>query len=305
MGKIVLITGAHGFLGRALVNRLLNRPGMHIVAVDLAGSSAFSGLSGISYHSGNLNDAAFIEALKKEYRFDVIIHLAGVLSKGDSPEEHQELFDSNCRSTLKVLDLARSCGAAFVFPSTGLVYGDQKKPFSETMVPQPGDFYAQTKLICEECITYFAHRYGLRTVIFRPAIIYGPGQCGTMLIPSLVKAMLTDTVYPMTPGEQKRDFVYIGDVVDAFCRAIDNDSVNGVFNVGSGIARTIISVAELIQTLAGKHDLLRPGALQYRHNEVWDYCLDSSKAERELGWKAATEISIGINETLTRMKECN
>jgi nucleoside-diphosphate-sugar epimerase len=135
-------------------------------------------------------------------------------------------------------------------------------------------------------------------VIFRIGILYGPSQANAMFIPSLVRSLIAKKEFPMTKGEQKRDFVYIDDLVNALERAIDRPEISGMFNIGTGKAPMLKEVALRAEELAGVHGKLKLGAIPYREKESWEYCLDSRKAERELDWHASTTINEGLARTI-------
>lgn len=303
MDRVVLVTGANGFVGKHVVSHLISKPGYTVVASDFQNDSAefTEHTENISYRGGDIRQESFVEELAALGPFFGIIHLAGILTKEDTPPAHTSIFDANTVTTLRMLELARNRAQSFVFPSTGLIYGDQQGPFTEDMAVHPGDFYATSKLLSENLTDYFSRRYGLRTVVLRPSVIYGPGQRGSMLIPSLIRALADNWEYPLTPGEQKRDFVYVEDVADACMTALENSSAQGAFNIGSGEVRTIRDAALLCQTILGKSDLVKIGALSYRDNEVWEYALDCRKAHDQLGWKASVNLEDGIKRTIEQM----
>ncbi|MFW5959659.1 MAG: NAD-dependent epimerase/dehydratase family protein [Chitinivibrionales bacterium] len=299
MDKKVLITGANGFIGGKLIQEIDSLKGFNAVGTDLTEKPG----SNYLYHSGDLSSESFREFLRQKHTYDTVIHLAGSLSKNESPESRRSLFEINSGITLGMLELAHSCSASFIFLSTGLVYGNQPPPFSETMTPLPRSFYAESKLLAEKCIQYFSDVYKMRSVVFRPSVIYGPGQTGNMFIPSLTNALLQNQKFPMTPGKQKRDFVYIDDIANAVKSALTDKEVSGTFNLGSGESRTLLDVAETAEKATGKHSLIQPGSISYRENEVWEYLLDIKKAGKALKWKPETGIEQGIQKTVDSMKE--
>lgn len=302
MDRVVLVTGANGFVGRHVVRACSRRKGYRVVAVDLHERSAHSGPPDmpVEYLQCNLATVDAADTLCSRGPFTDVIHLAGFVAKGDDDNTYRTAFRANTEATLHALQAAQACNAAFVFPSTGLIYGNRPGPFTEDMTPNPGDFYALSKLLCEQLIDFYARRHGMRTVVLRPSIIYGPSQTGSMLIPSLLDALREGRPFPMTAGEQKRDFVFIDDVVRAFLLAIDGSHAAGVFNIASGTSTPIRDVAALTESLTRTTGLVRYGELPYREHEVWEYALDNTLATRELGWAPQVGLEDGIRRTIER-----
>src|SRR3989339_1221332 len=230
--------------------------------------------------------------------FDTVVHLAAVLSQAADMPTYFSIMNSNIQATFLLLEMAKKKNARVIFPSTALVYGGQKEPFREDMPTDPGDFYALSKSMCEQLIRFYGNKYGVRSVIFRIGILYGPSQTGVMFIPALVSALLSGKEFPMTAGEQTRDFVFIEDFIQALNRVIQDETVSGVFNIGTGHAPTLRETALAAEKVIGTTGKIKLGALPYREHESWEYCLNSGKVERELGWRAITGLEEGLSRTV-------
>lgn len=301
MDNVILVTGANGFVGRNLINFLVNRPKTNIVAVDV--HENFIPLNenlhaGIEYHKGDLSSRPCIEKLSLMYRFDTIIHLAAIISQASDTNTYFAIMNSNIQATFLLLEMAQEHKARIVFPSTALVYGSQKGPFTEAMQTDPGDFYALSKLMSEQLIRFYGNRYALSWVIFRIGILYGAGQTNAMFIPTLVSSLLDGKEFPMTKGEQTRDFIYIDDLVNAIEIVLDQPEISGLFNLGTGHAPMLRDVAVMVEKLVGEENKVRPGAIPYRDKESWEYCVDGTKAKKILNWQPSTSLDAGINKTI-------
>lgn len=299
----VLLTGAAGFVGRNLLAEAAGAPHRWL-AVDLAFSSAVADPSAEAERVvDDLSDPASIRGHLERFRPEVVVHLAGWTGKGGSAENRAALLSSNVASTWNLLDAIASSGIAagapvrFLLASSALVYGDQPGPFRETMETRAADEYAVTKLLAEEAVRAFARRGLVVPVVLRPAVIYGPGQRGSMFVPSLVDALLEGRRFPMTPGGQKRDLVHVRDVAHAILALVESRS-EGAFNVGTGRGVAMADVGRILSKLAGRPDLLGIGDLPYRGNEVWDYAVDSAKLADATGWRARSALEDGLRETL-------
>jgi len=107
----------------------------------------------------------------------------------------------------------------------------------------------------------------------------------------------------MTLGEQTRDFVYVADLVEALILASRNTNAHGqIINIGSGVPIKIGDIAQTIEKIIGKRGLVKLGGKPYRKNEVMDYYITTTKAERILGWKAKTSLKEGLNRTIAYYK---
>jgi nucleoside-diphosphate-sugar epimerase len=297
----VLVTGANGFVGRNLLHRLCANPAFDVVATDIHGEWApFSETTKQPrfYVSGDASSRGFVSTLMDRFHFDSIIHLAAVISQTPDMDTYFSIINSNVRATFLLCEAAHIQRARFLFPSTGLIYGNQQGPFKEDMLPDPRDFYSLSKLMCEQIIRFFAASYQVQAVIFRIGILYGPSQANAMFIPSMVRSLLAGKEFPMTKGEQKRDFVFIQDFVTTLESLLLKKDVSGLFNIGSGSAEKLIDVAATAETLTGRSGLVRPGTVPYRPNESWEYCLNAKKAENMLGWRVATSVTEGLKQTI-------
>ncbi|MFP4013348.1 MAG: NAD-dependent epimerase/dehydratase family protein [Chitinispirillaceae bacterium] len=292
MGTI-LVTGVNGFVGRHLMGSLKGRK-IEAVGLDMQKRPFMKG--DFSYSSADIRERCCVEIISG-FKPDIIIHLAGLLSKGDDADVHSDLVDANVVGTMHVMEAARQCGSKVVFSSSGLVYGNQNGPFTESMKCSPGDFYGYSKLAAEELIGLFSRRYGIPFTILRAAVLYGPNQGGAMFIPSLLKSLVNGEKFPMTAGEQTRDFIYIDDFISALLLASFSD-LDGIFNVGTGTQTTMRDAAAIAEDLTGAKGLIQIGALPYRVNETWQYALSPEKLVRETGWTPGTGLREGMEKVL-------
>jgi nucleoside-diphosphate-sugar epimerase len=301
MDTMILITGANGFVGRHMIYHLSQNEHNKIIAADIHGSLIpfkNSNPAIVEYISGDLSDSGIVNRLQNERHFDCIIHLAAIISQSADANTYLAIMNSNIQATFLLLEMAKEHKARLIFPSTALVYGNQKGPFREDMLPDPGDFYSLSKQMCEQIIRFYGNRYDVPSVIFRIGILYGPSQANKMFIPSLVGSLLSEADFPMTKGEQMRDFVYIDDLVDAVKIVLPRTDIAGTYNIGTGVAPMLKDVALKAEEITGVRNKLKLGALPYREKESWEYCLDSSKAHKDLHWQASTPITAGLARTI-------
>ena len=302
--KNIFITGINGFVGKHLAERFSGESNYRLTGVDLADS--FTPLNeqpaNLNYLRVDITKSDEVAAVFDKQQFDVIFHLAGILSKDESFQVHERAMNVNFKSTSILLEIARQQQARFLFTSTAMVYGNRSGPFTEDMDKDPGNFYALTKSLSEELILYFSKKFDVKSAIFRPAMLYGPGQAGDFFVPTLINALSKNEEFEMTAGEQKRDFVYIDDFINAIKLTIEKEAT-GIFNIGSGNGQQIKEVAKTVELKLGVKDKLQLGALPYRDHEIWDYSLSSDKLLKETGWRPTVSIEQGIDLILKDRRE--
>jgi nucleoside-diphosphate-sugar epimerase len=307
-----IVTGGAGFIGSNLVDRLV-KDGHEVQVWDNLSTGK----------KENINiDAVFIQCdisksydarkqLMSDFKPDVVFHLAAMARVQPSIENPIEFHNINVNGTLNLLKMSAECNVKrFVFSSSSSVYGNvEQLPTSEEHKlrthrdlyvresPNPMSPYALHKLIGEQYCKLFSELYGLETVCLRYFNVYGERQntegAYKLVIPIFTQQLLNGE--PMTvrgDGEQRRDFTYVGDVVDANVRCMDYPlELNGdVFNIGNGDNRSVNQIADM---LGGDKINVEPVI------EPKETLADNSKAKRVLGWKPTTELE----DWITKYKE--
>lgn len=300
--KRILVTGINGFVGRNIIKHFGNKKQYFITGIDLNENfiSPKTLFNNFNYSQLDITDFKEVNSFSKDKIFDVIIHLAGILSKEEDPQIHKKMLSVNFESTAILLEIAQKQNSHFIFTSTAMVYGNRQGPFDESMKKNPENFYAMTKSLSEDMILYFNRKFEVDYSIFRPAILYGAGQTGNSFIPSLIKTLRGNQDFQMTKGEQTRDFVYIDDFVDAVKLAVDK-RFSGIFNIGTGSGVKIKIIAELVAEKLGLSDKLQIGSLPYRDNEIWNYALSYESLKNTAGWQPQINIEQGIEYLLKNL----
>jgi UDP-glucose 4-epimerase len=292
-----LVTGGAGFVGSHVVDALLARGDEVHVVDNLSTGSRENLASGAEFHELDIRDPA-IETLGAEVRPDVVFHLAAQADVGTSVE--RPVFDAevNVVGTVHVLEAARAAGARVVFTSSGgAIYGECDEPATEEHARLPLSPYAVSKLAGEEYIAGWNRLYGTSHVVLRLANVYGPRQ-----IPELeggVVAIFLDrlargaTCEIFGDGGHVRDYVHVSDVAAAFLRAAETGT--GTYNVGTGVATTVLDLYRLCAAAAGVDR--EPNFAPPRPGDLLRSVIDASRAERELDWHADTSLAEGLART--------
>jgi UDP-glucose 4-epimerase len=232
---------------------------------------------------------------------DVLIHLICTTLPGPSNENPAYDVDSNVIGTLNLLNEAlKHRVKKVVFASSGgTVYGIPKElPIAETHPTDPICSYGITKLMIEKYLYLYHRIHGLNCTVLRLANPYGERQRITgvqgAIAVFLGKVLYDQPISIWGDGTVARDYFYIGDLVDAVCRVIEQEPPSLVYNIGSGTALSLNDMLEWIRRVTGKRPVVR-----YEPQRALDVpinCLDIGRAKRELGW----EPKVGLEEGLLR-----
>lgn len=284
----VLVTGASGFLGKHLLDRLFKEE----AEVYALGRNAINN-GKVNFYQVDLRDSEELKKVVSDINPDFVFHLAACIDKS-VPEE--EMMAINYQGTVNLLDALDSVDYNhFVFTSTAELYMGHESPFREDMDVEGKTAYALSKLKAEDyCLSK-----DKPVTVLRPFIIYGPGQKGNMFIPQFMRACKNKEDFKMTKGEQTRDFIYVADVVDALVKsALSEKADHEVINVASGVETKMVDVAVKINELMGNPIKLDIGALPYRDKEIWSYYADISNAKNLLAWEPKTSLEEGLKKTI-------
>ena len=276
MSPRVLVAGATGFIGAALVSRL-TRDGVPVV--------------GVSRSTGV--DLASREQLQRLGTFDVIVNAAGRTFVPASHDDPQAFARDNVIVTRNLLELARRTGARFVHAGS-YVYGTPRAlPIDETQPLAPHNPYSASKIAAERACEEMHRAGGVPVTILRVFNAYGPGQRREFLVPTIVAGIRAGAI-ELADAAPRRDFVHVDDVVDAFVRALAwrHDGCEAV-NVGSGRS---VSVAELVDLAvrASGRDVAVRFANRERPGEIADVVADVRKAAATFGWRPRVALEGGI-----------
>ena len=293
----VLVTGGAGFIGSHLTDALLARDDDVAVIDDLSAGREERLDKRAVLHRVSVTDAGALALVVGRERPELICHLAAQIDVVASVAAPAGDALANVVGTVNVLEAARGVGARVLLSSTGgALYGrDAPIPSMEDVLPLPESPYGVAKYCAEQYVDLYNRLHGTRHSILRLANVYGPRQDPTGesgVIPIFCSRLLAGeppTVYG--DGTQTRDYVYVGDAVAAFLASADRQRP-GTWNIGSGREVTVLELADLIGAAAGRP--VRPVFAPSRPGELQRSALAVERAERDLGWRAATGLADGI-----------
>ncbi len=302
-----LVTGAAGFIGSTLVDRLL-ADGHSVVGVDdlSSGNSAnlgqAEGHDAFHFVKADIVDADLV-GLFTDTKPEVVFHLAAQISVKRSVDDPQLDSSVNVVGTVRLAEAARKTGVRKVVhtSSGGSVYGTPPVyPTNEDVAVDPSSPYAASKVCGEVYLNMFRNLYGLDCSHIAPANVYGPrqdphGEAGVVAI--FAKALLADKPTKIFgDGTDTRDYVFVDDVVDAFVRAGGETGGGQRFNVGTGVETSTRQMHSAIAAAAGKPD--EPELHPPRLGDLRRSCLDISRAKDVLGWTPKVGLTDGVNRTV-------
>ena len=290
----VIVTGGAGFIGSTLQDALV-AAGREVHVIDNLATGHQRNLNpGATFHELDIRDADGMARVARESGAVSIFHMAAQADVRKAIDDPAFDADVNITGTLAVLEAARINSARVIFAATGGgAYGEYDGlpiPTTEADEPRPMSHYGQSKLAGEAYCALYGRLYGIPSVRLRLGNVYGPrqdphGEAGVVAIFS-GKLIDGEPMRVFGDGLQTRDYVFVGDVVDAFLRA-EERGTDMTLNIGTGRE---VSVLDLVRILGGgdpEFAAARPGELQRS-------CLDARRAREVLGWQPSMRVEDGL-----------
>lgn len=306
MKKVILVTGAAGFIGSHLAERLLCM-GYRVVGLDNFDDSYSPAIKWKNIHAlrekdgfllveGDVRDAPLLQRVFSENEIGVVVHLAARAGVRPSLEQPLLYQDVNIKGALNLLEACRAFGVQqFLFASSSSVYGlNGKAPFKEAETGYPISPYAASKAAAELFCRTYSYLYHMPIVVLRLFTVYGPRQRPEMAIHRFVRMIdQGEEVILFGDGTAKRDYTYIGDIIAGFEAALARkEKTFHVFNLGRGNAVDLRYLLSLIEAALSKKARIRNLAQQA--GEVPITLADISKARAILGYQPRVSIEEGI-----------
>jgi dTDP-6-deoxy-L-talose 4-dehydrogenase (NAD+) len=292
----ILVTGATGFLGRALCHKLLER-GHELLGLSRTGNfdSSYS-QKAMTYVRYNMGEELPLDVIA--YAPEALVHLAWDGIPDFSRQKCVENVESQLKflkETEKLPGLEKVVGAG-----TCREYGAKQGACQEGERFPPDSYFSWAKQSLRDYFALDCRRREMCFVWFRIYYVYGPGQRAESLTPMLIKAFRTNKPPEISNPAAANDYIYVDDVINAFVKAVEDENCDGVFNLGSGKTASIAEISGLVERVIRNSDdfsskLIKKVASIKSGSGMW---ADITLSERELGWAPQVLLVDGINRTI-------
>lgn len=280
MKKNILVTGANGFIGKELINKLIIN-GYKVTA--------------------HTNADGDISSCNLDYpNIEHVVHLAAMTYVPDSWVNTPEFYKVNFLGTENVLEFCRKNKCSLTFLST-YVYGTPMyNPIDENHRTVPNTPYNHSKLLAEELCKFYSDKFDVPITILRPFNIYGEGQKDCFLIPTIIRQIIDPKIkiIEVMDLRPKRDYLYIDDLISAIILTIAGDRFS-VYNVGSGKSVSVEEVIKAVLAVTGIKKQYKSKNIERKH-EIMDACANINKIKSELGWMPAFSLEQGIGYIISK-----
>jgi dTDP-glucose 4,6-dehydratase len=307
--KRVLVTGAGGFIGSHLVERLVDE-GAHVRAFVRYNSRGDPGLlsflpeesfSQVDVLAGDLRDPSAVRQALRDCSH--VFHLGALIAIPYSYVHPAEVVESNVVGTLNVLMAAREAGTErLVHTSTSEVYGTARRvPIDEEHPLQGQSPYSASKIGADKLAESFYCAFDLPVVTLRPFNTYGPRQSARAVIPTIITQVLTREAVHLGNLDALRDLTFVSDTVEGFlCAGKASRVEGGTFNLGVGQEVTVGDLAAEIMDLTGRHLEIKVDASRLRpgKSEVQRLLSNNNLAREKLGWSPTVDLKSGLARTI-------
>ena len=319
----LLVTGGAGFIGSAVVRQAVGA-GHAVVNVDaLTYAACLDNVASVAdsplyaFEHADIRDRAAMDRILETHKPDAIMHLAAESHVDRSIDGPGDFIETNITGTYTLLEAARKYwleagkpeSFRFHHISTDEVFGslpnDPSVMFTEDTPYDPRSPYSSSKAASDHLVSAWYHTYGLPVVMTNCSNNYGPFHFPEKLIPVIILKALAGEPLPIYgDGSNIRDWLYVEDHADALLTVVQKGELGRSYNIGGENERTNL---ELVKTLCGILDRLRPGAKPYadqitfvtdRPGHDARYAIDPTRIREELGWRPSVTVEEGLEKTV-------
>lgn len=292
----VIVTGAGGFIGSALV-RLLSAHGLTVHAITRRGSDA-SRLVDVDCRvlEADLTSAHDVAAALDDVDADAVIHSAASSGHPSSDAARAEAWQANLVATTHLLGVMKDRPRTRVLlVGSSTEYSPSERPLDERSPCEPLTVRGASKLAATIAVRQWAREFGRLAAVVRPFSVYGEREASTRLMPTLLHCARSGTAFRMLDGVSRRDLVYVGDVAAACYRALAVTSPEApIVNIGTGVEHTVEEARRTVEEVTGRPIPVARVRRQPQPHDVEHWVADVTTCRALLGWSPPTSLREGV-----------
>ena len=298
MKKKILIVGGTGFIGYHLAKRCLEL-NWEIRSLSLKKPKKTRRLKRVKYLYCDISKNKYLEKIIKE-DFNYVVNLSGYIDHNDKKKAYNAHFLGV--KNLANLFLKKNINT-FIQMGSSAEYGSIKSPQKEKFKCKPQMIYGKSKLKATKFLTDLFKEKKFPVTILRPYQVYGPKQKTDRFIPLLINACIKDIKFIASHGKQKRDFLYVDDLISAILKSLNNIKCKGkIINLGTGKPITLLKIMKTVRKKIGGGELLL-GKIKLRVDEPMVIFPELKNSTKLLNWKSKVGFNAGINNTIKEYKK--
>lgn len=299
----LLIVGGTGFIGSHLAKTAIKK-GYNVRVLSLQEQIKAPASFPIEYINADIRDFGRLKQALSDQKINYVVNLGGYVNHTPFLSGGYEVIDTHFNGVMNLCRCLRWENIhGFVQIGSSDEYGNQKAPQNESQRESPITPYSFGKTASNHFLQMLHREEGFPIASVRLFLVYGPEQGSNRFIPQIIQGCLEDRSFPVSLGEQLRDFCYVDDVVHGILLAMKNVDARGeVINIASGHPVQIKEVIQLIRDKIGKGHP-RYGDVRYRKGENMELYADISKSAQLLSWRPEIDIKQGIEKTINYYKK--
>ncbi|MDA9030982.1 NAD-dependent epimerase/dehydratase family protein [Candidatus Pseudothioglobus singularis] len=295
----ILIVGGTGFIGSHIVNKAIEL-GWEVTSLGFSTpDNRAKNWKKLSYVSADISNLTALRSALLETSFEYVVNCAGYIDHSPFSTEGRLVLDTHFIGVLNLVEIIdKSSLKAFINIGSSDEYGNLIPPQKETSREEPISPYSMAKVAATQFLQMLWRTENFPATTLRLFLTYGPGQDHNRFLPQIINGCLKGKSFPVSTGEQLRDFCYIDDTIEAVFLTLQNKKTRGeVINIASGHPVSIHNVINNVKTLAGKGNPIF-GELEYRIGENMELYADISKSNSILGWAPKITLNQGLIKTI-------
>jgi len=302
MNSKILIVGGSGFIGKNLIfNILKSNIKYDIFSLSLKQKIRIPGVNNINV---DLRNFTRVKKILNKIEFKYVINVSGYVDHITDHKIGEKFLIDNLRSIFNLIKvLKRSKLKRFIHIGSGDEYDIDNKKLDELTKEKAKNYYSLSKIYTTHYLKLYYELESFPVVFFRVFLVYGPHQKNNRLIPFVIENCLKNKLSKLSKGNQKRDFLYIDDLIRAIIISLKVDNINGlVFNICSGNSHQVSEIVKII------NKKINSGSFEFdsykrKYNEPKIILGDNYFAQKKLKWKPAVNLSDGLDKTINYYKK--